>query len=225
MSKARILGLAIALYSSISILQPTSALAKEQCADLTGQDRKAAEYLNQVRSNPVPYAQHNDFSSAHLAPTPALSWNSQLAGVARQKAESMARHNYFSHVDPNGLGPNQRIVQAGYRLPKSYPLDPEANTTESLASGASNSIEAVDQLLIDQGLPDAEHRVHLLATAPVYRTHTEVGVGIACNPNSTYLYYYVILTAPPAVLPRLAHTAESPLLRSRFTPKAMYMVW
>jgi uncharacterized protein YkwD len=221
MLKIQTIGLAIALCASVS----TAALAKEQCADLTGQDRKAAEYLNQARSNPSAYAQRNSFSSAQLVPTPALNWNSQLAAVAQQKAESMARHNYFAHTDPNGSGPNQRIVQAGYRLPKSYPLDPAANTTESLASGASNGIEAVDQLLIDEGLPEAEHRVHLLAAAPIYRTHTEVGVGIACNPNSTYLYYYVILTAPPAVLPRLAHTAESPLLRSQFTPKAMYTIW
>jgi uncharacterized protein YkwD len=217
----RTIGLAVALCASIS----TAALAKEQCAEFTGQDRKTAEYLNQVRSDPVAYANHNRFSSNNLAPTPALNWNPQLAAVARQKAESMARHNYFAHTDPNGSGPNQRLVQAGYRLPKSYPLDPAANTTESLASGASNGIEAVDQLLIDQGLPDAEHRVHLLAMEPTYRTHTEVGVGIACNPNSTYLYYYVILTAPPAILPHLAHTAESPLLRSQFTPKAMYVIW
>ncbi len=225
MSKIQSIGLAVVFFVSIALFQGTPAFAGEPCADLTGQDKQAAEYLNQVRSAPVAYAQRNSFSSTNLAPTPALNWNPQLAEVARKKAESMARYNYFAHTDPNGLGPNQRLVHAGYRLPKGYPLDTAANTTESLASGATNAIEAVDQLLIDQGVPNAEHRVHLLAADPLYRTHTEVGIGIACNPNSTYMYYYVVLTAPPAVLPRMTHTAESPSLRSQFTPKAMYMIW
>jgi len=219
------IGLAVAFFVSISLFQGTPAFASEQCADLSGQDRQAAEYLTHVRSAPTAYAQRNSFSSANLASTPALNWNPQLAAVARRKAESMARHNYFAHTDPNGLGPNQRLVHAGYRLPKGYPLDAAANTTESIASGAGNAVEAVDQLLIDQGVPNIEHRIHLLAADPLYRTHTEVGIGIACNPNSTYMYYYVVLTAPPAVLPRLNHTAESPLFSSQFTPKAMYMIW
>lgn len=215
----------VALFLCLGLFQGTAA-ADQQCADFTGQDRQAVEYLNQVRSAPTAYAQRNGFSSNHLSPVSSLHWNPQLAEVARQKAESMARYNYFAHTDPtNGLGPNQRLVQAGYPLPKGYPLDSEANTTESLASGASNAIEAIDQLLIDQGLPDAEHRVHLLASDPLYRTHSEVGVGIACNPNSRYMYYYVVLTAPPPFLPHIAHTPESPLLRSEFTSKAVYAVW
>jgi uncharacterized protein YkwD len=215
-SKVRIV-LAILIWMSFSL--GTLAGAEEQCPDLNGQDRQSFQYLNQIRSAPAPYALRKGFSRKRLAPTPPLHWNPQLAAVARQKAESMARQNYFAHVEPNGLGPNRRLVLSGYRLPWDYPLDSRANTVESLASGAPNANEAIDQLLIDQGEPGAGHRVHLLAVASLFRTHTEAGIGIACNPKSKYMYYYVVLTAPPRVLPRIARTTNIPVrlnLRSGF---------
>jgi uncharacterized protein YkwD len=197
----------------------TLAGAEEQCPDLNGQDRQSFQYLNQIRSAPAPYALRKGFSRKRLAPTPPLHWNPQLAQVAQKKAQSMARYNYFAHVEPNGMGPNRRLVLSGYRLPWDYPLDSRANTVESLASGAPNAKEAIDQLLIDQGEPGAGHRVHLLAVASLFRTHTEAGIGIACNPKSKYMYYYVVLTAPPRILPRIARTTNTSVrfnLHSRF---------
>jgi uncharacterized protein YkwD len=215
----------MAVFIWIGIAWGTLAGAEEQCPDLSGQDRQSFEYLNQIRSAPAPYALRKGFSRNRLAPTPPLHWNPQLAAVARQKAQSMARYNYFAHVEPNGMGPNRRLVLSGYRLPWDYPLDLRANTVESLASGAPNANEAIDQLLIDQGEPGAGHRVHLLAVASLFRTHTEAGIGIACNPKSKYMYYYVVLTAPPHVWPRIARTTNTSVrfnLRSRFRRSTSY---
>ncbi|MBC7883306.1 MAG: hypothetical protein H7Y37_18605 [Anaerolineae bacterium] len=198
------------VFILMNFLPSRSAVAEEPCADLSGQDRLSSEYLNLIRSAPVPYAQRNGFSHDQLAPSPPLHWNPHLARVARQKAQSMARYNYFAHTQPNGLGPNRRLVMSGYPLPRDYPLDSQANTVESLASGASNANEAIDQLVIDYGVPGAEHRAHLLATARPFRSHTEVGIGMACNPRSTYIYYYVILTAPPIPAPRTARANSTP---------------
>jgi uncharacterized protein YkwD len=215
-SKARIV---LAVFIWISFSLGTLAGAEEQCPDLSGQDRQSFQYLNQIRSAPAPYALRKGFSRKRLAPTPPLHWNPQLAQVAQKKAQSMARYNYFAHVEPNGMGPNRRLVLSGYRLPWDYPLDSRANTVESLASGAPNANEAIDQLLIDQGEPGAGHRVHLLAIASLFRTHTEAGIGIACNPKSKYMYYYVVLTAPPHVLLHIAHSRNTSVrfnLHSRF---------
>jgi uncharacterized protein YkwD len=209
----------MAVFIWVSFTWGTFAGAEEQCPDLSGQDRQSFQYLNQIRSAPAPYALRKGFSRNRLAPTPPLHWNPYLAQVARKKAQSMARYNYFAHVEPNGMGPNRRLVLSGYRLPWDYPLDSRANTVESLASGAPNANEAIDQLLIDRGEPGAGHRVHLLDIASLFRTHTEAGIGIACNPKSKYMYYYVVLTAPPRVLPRIARTTNTSArlnLRSRF---------
>lgn len=50
----------------------------------------------------------------------SLSYNPILARVARERAADMARRGYFSHVNPDGLGPNFLAAQAGYALPAPY---------------------------------------------------------------------------------------------------------
>src|SRR4051812_17752181 len=49
-----------------------------------------------------------------------LVWNPILARVARERAWDMARRNYFSHVNPDGLGANTLVERAGYVLPANY---------------------------------------------------------------------------------------------------------
>lgn len=171
----------------------------ETCPDgaaLEYQRQQAAAYLNGVRSAPAEYGRRIGLALSGVTPAPQLRWNDRLSAVAQQKAESLARNNYFSHQNLEGVGPNLQLIRAGYSLPDFYPRGRDANSVESLAGGAPNAVEAVDQLILDEGVPGAYHRVHLLAMDEFYREHTEVGVGIACNPASVYLYYYVILTAP-----------------------------
>jgi uncharacterized protein YkwD len=196
------------LMGQALLMAPAQA---EGCADTGYEAIQAYTYLNRFRSEPQAYAQRLGLNLGYNSPAPQLRWNGQLAAIARQVAERMATGNYFAHRDPDGRGPNQRVAYAGYSLPADYPRDPEANNLESLAAGAPDGIEAINQLVLDAGVSPPSHRVHMLALDSFYREHSEVGIGVACVPQSTYKYYYVVLTAPKAVNRQMA---EAPGARS-----------
>ena len=44
---------------------------------------------------------------------PALTWDSDICVMARNHSESMSRHNYFSHVTPDGQRLRDRARAAG----------------------------------------------------------------------------------------------------------------
>lgn len=51
---------------------------------------------------------------------PVLSYDSSLASIARRHSEDMARNNYFSHTNRQGLDPTGRGNQAGYSCYKDF---------------------------------------------------------------------------------------------------------
>ncbi|MGA7931943.1 MAG: CAP domain-containing protein [Kovacikia sp.] len=167
----------------------------DACADPSREAIQAYNYLNRFRAEPQSYGNK---LGVYLPgrPVPSLHWNQSLSSIARRVAERMAQGNYLSHDDPNGLGVNQQIIRAGYALPEDYAEDPTDNSLESLAAGAPTGIEAINQLIEDEGVSPPSHRVHLLAMDPFYLEHSEVGIGVACANQSAYKYYYVVLTAP-----------------------------
>jgi uncharacterized protein YkwD len=65
----------------------------------------------------------------------ALTWDGRLATVARKHSEDMARRHYFSHVDPDGRDPGERLKAAGigYRA-----------AAENLAEGQSDGRDVYD---------------------------------------------------------------------------------
>lgn len=46
---------------------------------------------------------------------PSLDWYSPIARVARTHSEDMVRRSFFSHVNPDGETPVDRLVEAGVR--------------------------------------------------------------------------------------------------------------
>jgi hypothetical protein len=184
-----------------------------ECADTGYEAIQAYTYLNRFRSEPQTYAKRIGLSLEHTSPAPQLRWNGQLAAIARQVAERMAQGNYFAHRDSDGRGPNQRVASAGYNLPSDYPRNPGANNLESLAAGPPNGIEAINQLVLDVDVSPPSRRVHMLALDPFYREHSEVGIGVACVPESTYKYYYVVLTAPKALDRKVAGVTDESIYR------------
>ncbi|GIV77329.1 MAG: hypothetical protein KatS3mg050_1723 [Litorilinea sp.] len=123
---------------------------------------------------------------------PEMRCHPVLATVARQRAEDMANRGYFGHVTPEGYGPNYLVMQAGFDLPDWYDLSPDGNNIESIAAGYGTA-----QATWEQWMGSSGHRVHLLGEHPFYREQVEFGAGYAANPNSPYVHYWVILTAPP----------------------------
>lgn len=123
---------------------------------------------------------------------PSLTCHPILARVARERAEDMARRRYFSHVTPEGYGPNYLVRQAGYVLPSYYDQSPTANNIESIAGGYPTASAAWNGWMSSSG-----HRTHLLGLHPFFAEQVEYGIGYAYDPTSPYQYYWVVITAKP----------------------------
>jgi uncharacterized protein YkwD len=111
--------------------------------------------------------------------------------VARAKAVDMAGRGYFNPVNPEGFGPNQLAVAAGYRLPASYSLA-AANDIEVNAAGYDTLTDTWALLLASGQITP------LLGLASPYATQTQFGVGYAYVPTSTFQHYWVFEVAEPA---------------------------
>ncbi len=115
-----------------------------------------------------------------------------IEAVARARAKDMAVRNYFSHVNPDGVAANFLLRQAGYQLPSWWGTDPTANYVESIAAGYASPSDTWTQWM-----NSPPHKQHLLGQNSFFATETHYGVGYYYDPNSTYQYYWVVVTAPP----------------------------
>jgi uncharacterized protein YkwD len=124
---------------------------------------------------------------------PRLTWNPILAKVARERAWDMATRGYFSHVNPDGVGPNTLVERAGYRLPAAYDHGLAGNNIESAAEGYASAAAAWRHWMAS-----GRHRAHLLGTGANFDRQTEFGIGYAMRPGSRFVSYWVVLIAEPA---------------------------
>jgi uncharacterized protein YkwD len=145
------------------------------------------EQLNDARANPAAYGQSIGLDLSNVAPAQPLAFNPQLVQAARLHAQDMAARGYFDHYTPEGLDPGARLNAAGFAW-NSY--------GESIAGGSAfpGPAEALRGLIIDQGVPDLGHRVHLLAIDAVFKDQTQVGIGVDQNTAGPLQNYYVIDT-------------------------------
>jgi len=116
-----------------------------------------------------------------------------LSRVARARAMDLAKRGYFSHVNPDGKGPNYLVRQAGYQLPSSYSQAASGNNIESIAAGDPT---ASGSWSLWMGSPS--HKKHLLAQESFYTEQTSIGVGYYADAGSDYRHYWVVISAPPA---------------------------
>lgn len=123
---------------------------------------------------------------------PSLKCNSTLSALARSRAEDMARRGYFSHVNPDGVGPNYLAIQSGYTLPASYGQGLTDNNIESIGAGAGNA-----EAMWNAWMESPSHSTHILGAADFYRAQTEYGIGFIKMDGSAYTNYWVIITASP----------------------------
>lgn len=160
---------------------------------------RAFEYLNKVRANPEAYSGEIGVDLKGIKALPALIWDERLARSAQKKAEDMARRNYLSHVNPEGIGANYMAQQEGYVFPDYYGTGKGNNYIESIAAGVESGPGNIINLLNDGGASNANagHRRHLLGLEQFWAKHIHVGIGMAYNPGSTYRYYFVVHTGEP----------------------------
>jgi uncharacterized protein YkwD len=157
------------------------------------------EYLNKVRANPGAYSREIGVNLNGISPLPPLVWDERLAASAAKRAADMAKRNYFSHVNPDGIGPNFFVRQEGYILPAFWSTSKSTNNVESISAGYEGGVANVINLINDGGASNASagHRIHLLGLNSFFKGHTKIGIGLAHSQASTYKYYFVIHTAPP----------------------------
>lgn len=178
--------------NTTSPLTPNSDIALD-----TTEARLAFEYLNRVRANPPAFSAECNFNLTGVAVRPALTYNTILERVAREKATDMATRGYFSHQDPDGKGVDHKIVGYGYPLDsENYLIDNSTCNYESLqsagTSGGTSSltgVKAIQGLIWDGGLSDGGHREHLLGIG-MRSTLDECGVGFVRAKEGTMFKNY-----------------------------------
>jgi len=115
-----------------------------------------------------------------------------IEGVARARAKDMAVRNYFGHVNPDGVAANYLLRQAGYQLPAWWGTVPTDNYVESIAAGYASPADTWNAWM-----NSPPHKTHLLGQNSFFASETHYGVGYYYDSNSTYKYYWVVITAPP----------------------------
>lgn len=115
-----------------------------------------------------------------------------LLNVARFKAADVAIRDYQSHTDPEGVGPNTLVRNAGYKLPGHYDKDLDGNNIESLMFGYADPDECW------QGWLDSpSHRKHVLGEIPAYAEQICVGIGYYNDEATYYNNFWCLLSCPP----------------------------
>ena len=156
---------------------------------------KAFQYLNEIRHNPSVHSEEIGVDLSYVEALPPLAWSNELALAAEKKAMDMAKRDYFEHVDPDGYGMNYWISKAGYSLPEEWLKKRSYNNFESIQAGLSTGIEVIKNLILDEGTNPPGHRNHLLGILPFWSNCTDVGIGMARDPDSEYEYYTCVLVA------------------------------
>jgi hypothetical protein len=151
-------------------------------------DQLLLEELNDARANPTAYGQSIGLDLSSVAPSQPLAFDPLLNAAAQYHSQDMNDRAYFDHVDPSGQGPGDRITAQGYSW---------TSWGESIAAGFTSTASALSGLIIDNGVPDLGHRRHLLAIDQMFKTQSEVGIGIVMNGSGPYHDYYTIDTAAP----------------------------
>ena len=160
------------------------------------QAKEAFAYLMNVRANPVDYSKELGFPKSTKVSSIKLVWNDTLAKVAEAKAMDMAKRNYFAHVDPDGVGMNFFINEAGYKLNPDWIAKKSMNYFESLVAGDYTGIDAIKALIIDAQTPGLGHRNHLLGMNEWNGSLKDIGIGfVRSEAGSTYKTYVCVLIA------------------------------
>ena len=151
--------------------------------------------LNRARHDPAAYQNEAGLAVdlSQIAPRPPLAVNDQLMQSAGLRSDEMAQYDYLGHQSPvTGAWPNELARDQGYALPSAWPND--TNYIESIAAGDwyDRADVPLEALIVDQGLPAATHRRHLLGVDGFYAENREIGVGLATEPDSTYGHYWTV---------------------------------
>ena len=115
--------------------------------------------------------------------THRLQWDDRLNTIARAHSEDMTERGYFSHDNPEGLGPTERAAKGGYRCRKYFHAGLAENITIELMSSDMGKLAAAAV----QGWMDSPgHRTNLLGWQ-----YDRTGVGASFGKWKGYKAAYI----------------------------------
>jgi hypothetical protein len=176
----------VAVSSIAPVLTPArGAMVLYNSGNPTPDQQLVLEYINRARANPIAEGQrlgidihegleddpqNGCYGPEYVGVRPPLAMNPLLLGIAQAHTEDMYNLNYFSHDDPNGTTPFQRMTNAGYNY---------VSAGEDMAAGTDMGATALeDFMMVDAGTPCRPHRMNLLDIFPYPPSaYLEVGVG------------------------------------------------
>ena len=129
------------------------------------------------------------FVNAEWQERPVLMSDDRLMVSAQSRADDMTRKNYFDHVSPLGVWPNEWVRLDEYVLPESWPDD--ANYVESIGKGFSTPEGCLEAMYNSDA-----HRPHVTGNVPFFFRQIYFGVGYRLSSDLKDTYY-VLITAPP----------------------------
>jgi uncharacterized protein YkwD len=118
-----------------------------------------------------------------------LSYDASLASIARKHSADMARNNYFSHNNLQGLDPSDRATRDGYSCYKNYGSFYTTGLAENIMQNNLydsvtyyngiprydwNTQEEIAQSTVSGWMTSAGHRRNILTT-----TYDKEGIGVA----------------------------------------------
>src|SRR5262249_32836293 len=152
----------------------------------TVQEQLFLEQLNDARANPPAYGAAINFNLANVAPVQPLAFNPLLIQAARLDAQDMNDRGFFDHVNPDGVGPSQRVAATGFGAQA---------VGEAIAGGAIGTTEnTLAGFIIDYGVPDGGHRRLLLAIDDATKAQNQVGIAVLQNGTGPLHNYTVVDT-------------------------------
>ena len=122
----------------------------------------------------------------------SLTFDSSLATIARGHSQDMARNNYFSHVNLQGLAPADRGNQQGYPCRKDYGSyytfgiaenifkTHHETTINGISKNDFESLEPIAQKTVDSWMNSPGHRENILKS-----TYDREGIGVGVGSDYT----------------------------------------
>jgi uncharacterized protein YkwD len=173
---ALLIGLLAAVLAGALVLRGESSAERAPAGACGADARTPAKRLGLDRTRALTLCLLNgERADAGLAP---LRSESRLELAAQRYAVDMVKRDFFDHVDPGGLDPQDRILMAGYPSINAW-------TGENLAWG--NGSESAPAEIVDTWMHSPGHRLNILRAQFV-----EIGIGVelaAANrkPGATYV--------------------------------------
>jgi len=178
--------LAILQYAWLFAGEPVSESPRRQPpAEPNANEQLFIYLLNKARSDPPAYGKSIGLDLANVNSQHALAVNAELTASSRFRANDMLKRDYFSHIDPDGVGPNSHALEKGYLLGKIYKRAKDSNNIESICAGDEQAADILKSLIIDEGVPNLGHRKQLLAMQEFHTFAREIGVGIVPRGTAT----------------------------------------